>query len=182
MTELKRLPTRSPNLIIDVQQNDIDTATPQNSGHCMIADAIKRQVPEAHAVSVDLHTIRWTDKKKAIRYEYLTPRPAQIGLLQFDAGDPVEPFSFQIARARITRARGLLWRRQKLAREQAEKAGQKPVPQKRKRREPVEIRKDGNSTIVVGGALQKKFQKYGFNRAYGLRGLLPNQIKPTAQT
>lgn len=85
-----------------VTQEDIDTAMRQNSHSCMIADAIKRQVKGAKAVSVDLATIRWTDTIKNRRIVCLTPPPAQDGLVRFDLGLNPKPFSFAVRSVQIT--------------------------------------------------------------------------------
>ena len=81
----------SPRPRLDITQDLIDEATRQDSGHCVIADAIKSLVKGASNVSVDLATIRWTDREAGVRYVYLTPIPAQQLLLSFDYGMPIEP-------------------------------------------------------------------------------------------
>ena len=87
---------RRTRLTIEVTEADIATAVPKDSGHCAIADAIARQIPGASGVTVDLATIRWSDKAAGKRYTYLTPRTAQVLLLDFDNGDRAacQPFSF----------------------------------------------------------------------------------------
>jgi hypothetical protein len=91
-------------LRLDITQDIIDTALPQNSSHCMIADAVKRALPDVKAISVDLTTIRFTDPVKRQRYIYLTPRSAQVALINFDQGNSVVPFSFQLRTAtQVTR-------------------------------------------------------------------------------
>ena len=54
----------------------------------MIADAIKEQYPELSMVTVDMATIRASDRKHGLRYTYLTPATAQHVLLAFDQGWP----------------------------------------------------------------------------------------------
>lgn len=83
---------------IEVTEADIEQAVPKDSGHCAIADAIARQIPGAANVTVDLQTIRWSDRDKGKRYVYLTPRVAQILLLDFDRGDRdrCEPLTFRL--------------------------------------------------------------------------------------
>jgi hypothetical protein len=68
----------------------------------MIADAVYAAVPGAKSVSVDLATIRWTDPEKGVRYTYLTPRPAQLALLDFDEGRKIEPFRFELRNPMVT--------------------------------------------------------------------------------
>jgi len=86
-------------LTISVTQPIIDQAQKRDSGHCMIADAIRTAIPEAKSVSVDLATIRFTDPAKRQRYIYLTPLLAQRALVDFDQGVPAEPFRFQLKKA-----------------------------------------------------------------------------------
>jgi len=91
--------TRSPRPRLDLTRELIDTAIPRDSGHCVIADAIKSQVSDASDVSVDLATIRWTDRAKGVRYIYLTPLTAQRFLLGFDKGEPLEPQTVRLPSA-----------------------------------------------------------------------------------
>lgn len=85
-------------VVVDVTEADIERAIPADSGHCAIADAIQRQLPGASKVSVDLQTIRWSDRAAGVRYVYLTPRVAQALLLDFDNGDReyCQPLSFRL--------------------------------------------------------------------------------------
>ena len=62
----------------------------------MIAEAIKKQCPEFRNISVDLSTTRFTDPTKGLRYTYLTPRPAQEALIDFDEGKKPTPFEFTL--------------------------------------------------------------------------------------
>jgi hypothetical protein len=62
---------------ISVQQKHIDAALMRDSSHCAIAMAIADTVPDAHHISVDLQTIRWSSKKRGVRYVFLTPHAAQ---------------------------------------------------------------------------------------------------------
>ncbi len=100
---------RAPQLDFPVTAEIIEDAVPQDSAHCMIADALKAAMPEAQSVSVDLATIRFTDPKRGRRYIYLTPIPAQVALLDFDKGDKPEPFTVKCHAAQIVetkKARG----------------------------------------------------------------------------
>lgn len=92
---------RAPKLDFMVTPDVIETAIPKDSGHCMIADALKAAIPTARNVSVDLATIRFTDPKTGRRYIYLTPYPAQQALLDFDQGVPPEPFTVKTHAAQI---------------------------------------------------------------------------------
>lgn len=83
--------------IIEVTADLIEQAKRRDSSHCMIAEAIKLAIPDAKRVSVDLATIRYTDRKGR-RIVHLTPRPAQVALLMFDNGEPLGPFSVSLVR------------------------------------------------------------------------------------
>jgi hypothetical protein len=96
MTERKRK-LRAPRPTIHINANSIEKATRKSSSSCMIADSIKAQVKNAFAVSVDLQTIRWSDKALGYRYTYLTPRIAQDALVRFDRGiKEIPAFSFTL--------------------------------------------------------------------------------------
>jgi hypothetical protein len=83
---------------IQVKASHIAESKPQNSSHCMIADALKAAMPTAKSIAVDLATIRFTDPKTGLRYIYLTPPRAQRALAQFDQGLKVEPFPIRLTR------------------------------------------------------------------------------------
>jgi hypothetical protein len=91
----------SPRLDIAIPQDIIDTSAIKDSSHCMIAEAVKRAVPNAAHVSVDLATIRFTDLVAGVRYVYLTPRVAQEALLAFDQGEKPEPFKIRLQNAHV---------------------------------------------------------------------------------
>ena len=81
---------------IPVTAEIIAEASKANSGHCMIADAIKKALPMMTAVTVDLQTIRFSDRVKGVRYIYLLPAFAQKQLLRFDYGVEVEPWDLSL--------------------------------------------------------------------------------------
>jgi hypothetical protein len=87
-----------PHLRISVSQDIINSACRADSSHCMIADAVRDCCPWARNITVDIQTIRLSDPEHGVRYTYLTPRQAQLALLDFDAGVPAEPFSFTLVR------------------------------------------------------------------------------------
>ena len=97
-------PTELPKAIslkVSVTQEEIDSAIPANSGHCMIAEAVKRSFADRFKrrpwqVGVDLQTIRFTDDEIGLRYVYLTPSVCQRALLQFDLGIKPTPFNFRL--------------------------------------------------------------------------------------
>lgn len=72
---------------IAVKKHHIENAIERSSQHCMIADAIQEQIPEARYILVDLQSIRFTLKDKKKRYTFLTPPEAQERIIRFDRGD-----------------------------------------------------------------------------------------------
>lgn len=91
----------SPKLRIEVEEDIIAESAQRDSSHCMIAEAVQRAVPTARYISVDLATIRFSDPAAGYRYIYLTPRIAQMALLDFDQGEKPKPFSFEIRGAHV---------------------------------------------------------------------------------
>jgi hypothetical protein len=89
----------SPKLEIEISAEQHEHAIRSNSGACLIADAIKRTYPNLSGVTVDVATIRATDRENGVRYTYLTPPAAQHVLLAFDQGwaNPVETLTVQRA-------------------------------------------------------------------------------------
>ena len=96
-----------PKKLIQVTQDLIDGAKREDSSHCMIAEALKIALPQATHISVDLATIRYTDRRRRERVMILTPPPAQVGLLMFDQADSdLGPFEFNLpAPAQIVKMR-----------------------------------------------------------------------------
>jgi hypothetical protein len=171
---------KGPKIQLHVTQDIIDSAQARNSTHCLIAEALAVARPEAKNISVDLATIRYTDPKKGVRFTYLTPRTAQVCIVNFDQGKPSTPFSLQLRGAMVTRSGS-----NKIAR------GKQPLTeaQKEQRRESglelnaklgrtrLQDRNEGNTVPDrVGGKtppLQKDSDDLPFSRrrAFGLRGL-----------
>jgi hypothetical protein len=90
---------------ISVEQRHIDEALRANSSHCAIAMAIADAIPHAQRIAVDLQTIRWTDKKRGVRYVFLTPHVAQTEvIIPFDQGETCKPVTFRMKPAFVTRA------------------------------------------------------------------------------
>jgi hypothetical protein len=80
-----------------VERRHIDNAVRKDSHCCMIADAIKEQVPGSRYIVVDIQTIRFSDLKTKERYIYLTPHEAQWGIIRFDRGAKnIQPFEFHL--------------------------------------------------------------------------------------
>jgi hypothetical protein len=98
----------SPSLTVHIDQQIIDHSMRRDSAHCMISEALRQLLPTATGLSVDLATIRLTDPAKKLRYVYLTPRQAQIALIDYDRGINPKPFAFRLHRAvQVTRGRAV---------------------------------------------------------------------------
>lgn len=93
---------KAPRVSVEVTPEIIADATREDSGHCMIAEAVKAALPHARQVSVDIQTIRYSDPRTRARYIFLTPRLAQSALVAFDAGEEIEPFKVQLRNPHIT--------------------------------------------------------------------------------
>lgn len=78
----------SPTLNVRIAPEAYERAVKSKSGGCLIADQIKDQYPHLSKVTVDMATIRVSDRKDGKRYTYLTPSSAQHLLLSFDQGWP----------------------------------------------------------------------------------------------
>jgi hypothetical protein len=92
----------SPKITVPVTEEIIASAIPRDSGHCMVADAVRAMRPDAIFVAVDIQTIRFTEAGR--RYVYLTPRTVIQALLDFDHGDKPEPFTFRLRNAHVMQA------------------------------------------------------------------------------
>ncbi len=92
---------RAPRHTIRVPDEIIATAKRSNSGHCPGADGLKWTVPHATNISVDLQTVRYSDREKGLRYVYLTPRVLQEFIVGWDAGDEIGGFTYHLAGASI---------------------------------------------------------------------------------
>jgi hypothetical protein len=103
----KRPPSqiRAPQVSLNVPEEIIASATLRDSSHCMIADAIRAAVPNARSITVDIQTIRWSDDNRELRYIYMTPRVAQLAIIEFDQGNAPAPFTFMLRGAQVTRMR-----------------------------------------------------------------------------
>jgi hypothetical protein len=113
----------SPSIVVRIDQAAIERSIRRDSGHCMISTALRQQLPGITGVAVDVATIRWTDPTKRFRFVYLTPRVAQLALIDYDRGINPQPFAFKLHRA------------VQIARRQRTKATTEPTkPQRRTRR------------------------------------------------
>jgi hypothetical protein len=156
---------KAPRLTITVDPNIAKEAIARDSGHCMWAEAVKKAVPTAQHVSVDLQTIRFTDPEKKLRYTYLTPRATQIALINFDRGVHIDqPMSVRLRSGQVTTANSYDKNRRK--------RDTPPMPDQTT----LVVRQAHAVPDVVGGttpptgALTNASYK-GKRRAFGLRGL-----------
>src|SRR5688500_600721 len=93
---------RSPRIELRIDRELVERCVKADSGHCMIAEAIREQVPGASYITVDIQTVRWSDRKKGVRYAYLTPTSAQRKLIRFDQGDEeLESFTVRLTHAQV---------------------------------------------------------------------------------
>jgi hypothetical protein len=104
---LPRTRPRSPQVHVVVDEERIRNSVRRDSRHCMISEAIQVAAPDLATISTDLQSIRFTDPKRRLRFAYMTPRIAQLALIDFDQGVQPEPFSFWLRRpSTITRHHG----------------------------------------------------------------------------
>lgn len=94
---MARAKKSSPKVEIEITPERYERAIKSNSGGCLIADAIKEK--GYTGVTVDMATIRFTDRNAGQRYTYLTSPQAQHCLLSFDQGWPNPVSEVTIQRA-----------------------------------------------------------------------------------
>lgn len=128
----------------------IDRATQRDSRHCMIAEAIKATRPDWQNIIVDLATIRWTNPRTGKRYICLTPEICGERLVDFDRGNPVEPFTFNIEPVQVT---PVVRREATETRAEARAAGRKHP---RQRRLPVGEGNESRAKTGITGAQHGK--------------------------
>jgi hypothetical protein len=166
---MARSKSGSPTLELHIDAEQRQKAIESSSGGCLIADGIKDQYPQYSGVTVDMATIRVTDREAGFRYTYLTPPAAQHLLLSFDQGWPQPVQDIVLRRAvKITpihTAKSAQVTRQMRLQELEEKiaAGEELSPYERRslgqlRRPPrptgpgkTEIKSHGGYTVVKGG-------------------------------
>ncbi len=83
-----------PRMKLTITSENIEESIRNDANHCMIALAIKKKIPTARWVFVDLQKIRWTDRVAGMTFVCMTPLPAKRALLDFDKGADVKPFHF----------------------------------------------------------------------------------------
>lgn len=85
-----KLPTRT----IEITERDVERGMRRHSGLCMVSTAIARCIPGASHIDTDLQTIRFTYEDE--RFIYVTPWRVGQYVVDYDAGDPIKPFRFQL--------------------------------------------------------------------------------------
>jgi hypothetical protein len=160
-----RLP-KGPRVKVKVTKEKIQDAVRGDSSHCMIAESLKEAVPFAKSVSVDMASIRFSDPARGLRYMYMTPRSAQLCLVDFDQGKPPEPFEFTIYGAHVVRMN-----------RQSKHAAKSPPQKKAEARQRLHdtlaksrlvVRAKGLAPEVVGGRLDPS-GSFAKRRAFGIR-------------
>jgi hypothetical protein len=172
---------QAPVLDVKIRQEEIDNAIPRNSGHCMIAESIKRDVPWAARVAVDLQTIRLTSRERGLRFTYLTPRIAQLTLVHWDQGIKPEPFKIRLTRGHVAAMSISRAKPAKLAKPGKPTAQRLPGLRGGRISERVraalkkpEIRmanSSGSQPLRVGGPPPPSLHVRGARRAFGLRAM-----------
>ena len=76
----------SPELRLEITNENYERAKIAKSGSCLVADAIRQQYPRFSNLSVDAATVRFSDKERGERYIYITPPSIWEVLLAFDQG------------------------------------------------------------------------------------------------
>jgi hypothetical protein len=165
---------KAPRVSVTITQELIDDAIKRDSSHCKIAEAIKAAYPGASRISVDLQCIRFSDLAKGERYTYLTPRVAQVGLVNWDQGTKPDPYEFQLRNGQVTAAGRRPNRHTPLT--EAQTAARAKVAQDLRQTVLTDRGKHGSVPDRVGGApppLARDADNVPFSRrrAFGLRRL-----------
>lgn len=92
----------APRIHLRATEEIIENSMARNSNHCVVAEALKEQYPHLTHISVDISTIRATDKAKKERYVWLTPRSVQQMIVDFDRGIKPKPFAFFCRDGQVT--------------------------------------------------------------------------------
>lgn len=164
---------KPPHFTIEITQADIDGAVVRDSGHCIFADGIKRFLTDKKhmniaGVSVDVQTIRFTDREKRQRYVYLTPRAVQVALVQYDQGIKPEPFIFRLGRVGAQ----IIALRERTPSDYAREAKQREAKRRRVARVRA-VRTTSHQTVIskLGGKAPPTAVLAGNRRQFGLRAL-----------
>jgi len=166
---------RAPKITLVITDELIEDAIPRDSSHCLWAEAVKSAYPSAQRIAVDLATIRFSDPTRGLRFTYLTPRAAQVALVQFDQGVKPVPHSVQLRNGHVTRmaqkAKKLISPAQVEQRRKAGEKGRNVQAKTRSALAKTSLRHSGGGGVPdrVGG----KTPPIGAGRirSFGLRGL-----------
>lgn len=153
---------------IPVDEDLIEAGIKKDATYCIIAEAVRRALPEATGIRVDLATIRWSDPDKGVRYIYLTPLAAQQMIVDFDQGygtDRLKPFMMRLKDFQAIPMRTAA------AKRQASGVGKGNGEPKRRK---VRIKSDGSAEIIGGRAMPvADARSPERQRRYGARQLRP---------
>lgn len=89
-------------MIFHVKQRHIDSGVPKSPSRCMLAQAFMEDMPERTSIRVGIHRVFLTDRdpehpRAPDKFTHITlPEEAVRKVAQFDSGQKVEPFSFEI--------------------------------------------------------------------------------------
>lgn len=161
---------------VSVTARDIEKAVRSSSGKCAVSIALARTRPGAHHIETDNQTIRFTDED-GHRWSYQTPWQVAQYVVDFDAGDELEPFSFRLDPSRAVeikrRVRTQAGKETHNARQAAKRAG------KAKAKRKATAARGEHSTQQGGkGARHKAPRVYKTGkRNYGHRVLRINQAR-----
>ena len=159
--------SKAPRVKLHITAEMIESAKTRDVNHCMIAEAVKAAYPDAKTVAVDIQTIRFSDLKKGYRYTYLTPRLAQVALVQWDRKIMPEPFEFQLRNGQVTRAGN----RPPAGKNPKGTGGIDKANKIRKARLLNRVKGSGSVMDRVGGKTPPLDIPFSRRRAFGLRAL-----------
>lgn len=156
MPVIEKILGHAPAVRLRVDAETINTSCVRNGHHCMVAEALKKQFPNLCYISADIQTIRATDLKKHERYIWLTPRPIQQLIIDFDQGKKPTPFSTLLRVGQILESGNGTRGKTKKAKA--------PTLAKHKNHPRV-------TPVIVGGKAPPKSSPIGFRREFGVRAL-----------
>lgn len=81
---------------IEVTEREGAQGVVRSGTKCMVALAIARRIEDAKHIMVDMQTIRFTRASTGERLVFLTPDRVAQYIVDFDAGDPIDPFRFRL--------------------------------------------------------------------------------------
>lgn len=158
-------------ITVHVGQKEIDEAVRKHSGHCMIEESIKKKFPYFKHISVDLQTIRYTDRKTGLRIARLTPLLPQRILVGWDQGLKPKPFSFSLkGRAQITTAQ----LNKKFPR--PARAGKKSPLARSPRKKVLVSRHPTSAPDIIGGRMPPGVPQ-GQRREFGIRKFVGPELR-----